>query len=111
MNEFFLEEQAVLLPRPTMPFSLTQIAGGKVDPYATVRVDKNRCSVPSRYVGFKFKVHLDIDRVNLFHAGKRLATHPRVFGNNKRQLDPDPFMMPAPCASGGRAGRRRWRDS
>jgi hypothetical protein len=40
----------------------------------------------------KVKVHLDIDRVHLFHGGKKLATHSRVFGNNKWQLDPDHYL-------------------
>jgi transposase len=92
VNEFFLEEQTGLLPLPAVPFTITQISGGKVDPYATVRVDKNRYSVPSRYVGFKVQIQMDIDRVDLFHAGKRLATHLRVFGNNKWQLDPDHYL-------------------
>jgi hypothetical protein len=35
---------------------------------------------------------MDIDQVDLFHAGKRLATHPRVFGNNKWQLNPDHYL-------------------
>jgi transposase len=92
VNEFFREEQAKLLPLPAVPFTVTQISNGKVDPYATVRVDKNRYSVPSRYVGFKVQVQMDIDRVDLFHAGKKLATHPRVFGNNKWQLNPDHYL-------------------
>jgi transposase len=92
VNEFFQEEQASLLSLPAAPFTVTQISSGKVDPYATVRVDKNRYSVPSRYVGFKMQVQMDIDRVELFHAGKRLAAHPRVFGNNKWQLNPDHYL-------------------
>ncbi len=92
VNEFFREEQAGLLPLPAMPFTVTQISSGKVDPYATVRVDKNRYSVPSRYVGLKVQVQMDVDRVELFHAGKRLATHLRVFGNNKWQLNPDHYL-------------------
>ena len=48
VNEFFQEEQAGLLPLPAVPFTVTQISSGKVDPSATVRVDKNRYSVPSR---------------------------------------------------------------
>jgi hypothetical protein len=43
-------------------------------------------------VGFKVQVQMDIDRIELFHAGKRLATHPRVFGNNKWQLTPDHYL-------------------
>jgi len=92
VNEFFQAEQVCLLPLPAGPFTVTQISSGKVDPYATVRVDKNRYSVPSRYVGLKVRVHLDINRVDLFHGGMKLASHPRVFGNNKWQLDPDHYL-------------------
>jgi len=113
VNEFFLEEQSGLLPLPAMPFTLTQTRSGKVDHYATVRVDKNRYSVPSRYVGLKVQVHLDIDRINLFHGGKRLATHPRVFGNNKWQLDPDHYLeliQQRPGAFQGARPIRQWRQ-
>jgi len=114
VNEFFQEEQAGLLPLPAMPFTVTQISGGKVDPYATVRVDKNRYSVPSRYVGFKVQVQMYIDRVELFHAGKRLATHPRVFGNNKWQLNPDHYLeliQQRPGAFQEARPMRQWRQS
>jgi len=92
VNELFREEQASLLPLPAGPFTVTQVSSGRVDHYATVRADKNRYSVPSRYVGLKVQVHLDIDRVHLFPGGKKLATHSRVFGNNKWQLDPDHYL-------------------
>jgi transposase len=114
VNEFFREEQAGLLQRPTMPFVVTQVSGAKVDPYATVRVDKNRYSVPSRYVGLKVQVQVDIDRVDLFHAGKRLATHPRVFGNNKWQLDPDHYLeliQQRPGSFHDARPMRQWRQS
>lgn len=114
VNEFFQEEQANLLPLPAVPFTVTQISSGKVDPYATVRVDKNRYSVPSRYVGLKVQVQMDINRIELFHAGKRLATHPRVFGNNKWQLTPDHYLeliQQRPGAFQEARPIRQWRQS
>jgi len=114
VNEFFREEQAGLLPLPSLPFTVTQISSGKVDHYATVRADKNRYSVPSRYVGLKVQVHLDIDRVYLFHGGKRLATHPRVFGNNKWQLNPDHYLeliQQRPGSFQEARPIRQWRES
>jgi transposase len=114
VNEFFQEEQAGLLSLPVMPFTVTQVNTGKVDPYATVRVDKNRYSVPSRYVGFKVQVQMDIDRVHLFHAGKRLATHLRIFGNNKWQLNPDHYLeliQQRPGAFQEARPLRQWRQS
>jgi hypothetical protein len=55
-------------------------------------VDKNRYSVPTRYAGFKVRVTLGVDRVDIFHEGKRIATHARLFGNNKWQLNPDHYL-------------------
>jgi transposase len=114
VNEFFQEEQAGLLPLPAVPFTVTQISSGKVDPYATVRVDKNRYSVPSRYVGLKVQVQMDIERIDLFHAGTRLATHPRVFGNNKWQLNPDHYLeliRQRPGAFQAARPIRQWRQN
>jgi len=77
-------------------------------------VDKNRYSVPSRYVGFKVQVQMDVDRVDLFHAGKRLATHPRVFGNNKWQLNPDHYLeliQQRPGAFQEARPMRQWRQN
>jgi transposase len=114
VNEFFLEEKAGLLSLPAVPFTAVQLSTGKVDPYATVRVDKNRYSVPSRYVGFKVQVQMDIERVDLFHGGKKLASHPRVFGNNKWQLDPDHYLellQQRPGAFQEARPLRQWRQN
>ncbi len=114
VNEFFQAEQASLLPLPAVPFTITQTRGGKVDHYATVRVDNNRYSVPSRYVGLKVQVLLDLDRVDLFHGGNRLATHPRVFGSNKWQLNPDHYLeliQQRPGAFEEARPLRQWRQS
>jgi len=69
-----------------------QTYDGRVDKYATVIVDKNRYSVPSRYAGFKAKVLLLVDQVQLFVCGKKLAVHERLYGNNKWSLNPDHYL-------------------
>jgi transposase len=92
VNQLFAQEQHGLLPLPDMPFSTVQTTSGKVDAYATVMVDKNRYSVPSRYAGLKVQVQLGLDRLDFYHGGKKLATHARIFGNNKWQLNPDHYL-------------------
>lgn len=52
-------------------------------------MDKNRYSVPTRYTGLRVRGHISVTQVEIFHDGQRLATHLRLFGNNKRQLNPD----------------------
>lgn len=114
VNELFAGEQGCLLPLPVAPFSTMQITAGKVDPYATVIVDKNRYSVPTRYTGLRVRVHLTVMQVEIFHDGKRLATHPRLFGNNKWQLHPDHYLeliQQRPGAFHDARPLRRWRET
>ncbi len=92
VNELFEEEKTHLLEIPSHPFSNIETVDGKVNPYATVVLDKNRYSVPTCYVGFAVKAILGVDRVEVFQGGKKIATHGRLFGNNKWQLNPDHYL-------------------
>jgi hypothetical protein len=67
------EKTVNLLPLPAGPFTVPdqQRQSGA---YATVKVDKNGYSVPSRYVGLKVQVQMEIDRIDLFNDGQKLAT-------------------------------------
>ena len=92
VTELYEEEKGHLVPLPEAVFSNVQAYDGRVDKYATVIVDKNRYSVPSRYAGFKAKVLLYVDQVQLFVCGKKLAVHQRLYGNNKWSLNPDHYL-------------------
>ncbi len=114
VNELFAGEQSWLLPLPAAPFTVIQITTGKVDSYATVIVDKNRYSVPTFYAGLKVQVQLAVTHLETFHNGKRLATHLRLFGNNKWQLNPDHYLeliQQRPEAFHGARPLRRWRET
>jgi hypothetical protein len=92
-----------------------------VDKYSTVVVDKNRYSVPVSYAWLKVRVELSIDGVDIFHDGRRIAHHERLFGNNKWQLDPSitwngktqarAFDSALSSAGGVKSGRRASRSS
>ncbi|MBW1707936.1 MAG: IS21 family transposase [Deltaproteobacteria bacterium] len=92
VNELYEQEKAHLLRLPETVFSNLQTFDGSVDKYATVIVDKNRYSVPTRYAGFKAKVLLSVDQVQLFVCGKKAAVHERLYGNNKWSLNPDHYL-------------------
>jgi transposase len=92
VNGLFEGEKTHLIAIPSHPFSNLKIAESKINHYATAIVDKNRYSVPTRYAGFKVRVTLGVDRVDIFHDSKRIATHRRLFGNNKWQLNPDHYL-------------------
>ena len=56
--------------------------------YSTVICDKNRYSVPTRYFGLKIRLVLYVDRIDIFHGGRKITSHLRLYGNNKWQLNP-----------------------
>jgi transposase len=92
VNELFEHERQHLLRLPAVAFSNIQTRTGKINPYSTLLVDKNHYSAPARFVGFTVHINLGIDRIDIFWDGKKIATHPRVFGNNKWQLDPQHYL-------------------
>ena len=92
VEELFEKERSHLISLPPIPFSNTMIGDGKVNHYSTILVDKNHYSVPTRYAGLKAKVNIGIDKIEIFWDGKRIASHGRVFGNNKWQLEPQHYL-------------------
>jgi len=115
VNELYEEEKGHLLALPEAAFSNVQIPnGGRADKYATVIVDKNRYSVPSRYAGFRVKVLLYVDRVEIFNGTKKLAVHERLYGNNKWGLNPDHYLeliQQRPMSFHSARPIRQWRQS
>ena len=114
VNELFEAEKAALLENPDIPFSNLQIYDGKADKYSTVIVDKNRYSVPTRYAGFKMRVLLYVDRVEIYYGSKKLSRHERAYGNNKWCLDPGHYLeliQQRPMAFNSARPIRQWRQS
>ena len=92
VNELYEEEKGYLLELPENPFSNIETYSVKADKYCTVIVDKNRYSVPSRYVGLQLQVVATVDRVEIFYNRHKIASHGRVYGSNKWQLDPFHYL-------------------
>ncbi len=92
VGELFEQEKLQLISIPDSPYSNIMIGDGKVNHYSTVLIDKNHYSVPTSYVGLKAKVNMSIDKVEIFWDGKKIATHNRVFGINKWQLEPQHYL-------------------
>jgi transposase len=114
VNELYEKEKGHLLSLPDIPFSNLETAGGKVDKYATVVVDKNRYSVPTSYAYFKVNVVLYVDRVEIFYGSKKIASHDRLFGNNKWSLLPEHYLeliAQRPQAFESARVIRQWRPS
>lgn len=92
VDVLFEQEKQHLLSLPLTPFSNIHVHAGKADKYSTVIVDKNRYSVPSRYASYPVKVQLMVDRVDIYFSGKKIASHARLFNNNKWSLHPDHYL-------------------
>jgi hypothetical protein len=88
VNELFERERRHLLSLPEVSFSNVDTASAKVDKYSTVTVDKNRYSVPTRFGRMQVRVILHVNQVEIFYGSRKIATHPRLYGNNKWQLNP-----------------------
>jgi hypothetical protein len=112
VNELYEDERGHLLSLPEAAFSNVQISGGRADKYATVIVDKNRYSVPSRYAGFRVTAMHHADLVEIFISAKRVAAHERSYGNNKWILSPDHYLeliQQRPMAFNNARPIRQWR--
>ena len=105
------KEHLIELPAPFANISLLET---KVDKYSTVVVDKNRYSVPVSHTRVKARVELSVDRVDIFYDGRRIASHERLFGNNKWQLNPQHYLeliQRKPGAFDCALVIRRWRPA
>ncbi len=114
VNDLYKREKPHLIAMPVSVFSNVQTYDGKADKYATVIVDKNRYSVPSRYAGFKAKIILRVDQVEIYICGKRQAVHERVYGNNKWCLKPEHYLeliQQRPMSFNSARPIRQWRET
>jgi len=114
VNELYEKEKRHLLSIPDIPFSNLEISSGKADKYATVVVDKNRYSVPASYAYFKINIVLYVARVEIFYGSKKIASHERLYGNNKWSLLPEHYLeliQQRPQAFESARPIRQWRKS
>ena len=114
VNELYEQEKRHLIALPDLPFGNLQTVSGKINKYATVVVDKNRYSAPTRYVHCKVNVVLHVDRVEIFYDNKKIASHDRLFSNNQWSLDPDHYLeliQQRPQAFHSARPIRQWRSS
>ena len=110
----FEREKEHLIPLPAVPMSNMRLLETRINKYATVVADKNHYSVPVSHVRLRVRVELAIDRVDIFHDGRRIASHARLFGNNKWQLDPQHYLeliRRKPGAFDSALVIRRWRPA
>lgn len=74
------------LPSLTYEFAIWRIAKVNIDYH--VEADKAYYSVPYQLVGQKLDVRLTQNVVEIFHHGKRVASHRRAYGKGQYATDP-----------------------
>lgn len=95
-------EQAFLAPLPKTPFEVcTWVYGRKVNLNFHVIFEKNNYSVPHALVGKKVDLKVTDAMVDVYHAGERVASHPRIpsflqyrYSTNAEHM-PEEFVKPA----------------
>ena len=114
VNELYEEEKNHLLDLPEVAYSNVDLSNGRVDKYSTVIIDKNRYSVPTQYSGFRVKVIIGVDKVEIFNGNKKIATHERKFGKNKWCLKPEHYLdliLMRPMSFDSARPIKEWRKS
>lgn len=88
IEERHAAERTRLLPLPERPFDNHKPVAVRISRYQTAQVDRNRYSVPTRYVGRWLWAHVGCEQIVLYSDQQKVAEHPRLFGNSKWQIDP-----------------------
>lgn len=85
-----------LLDEEFLPFNeiyqYARLKEVKVDTYQLIHLDKNRYSVPTKYVGKRVQVKIYPFKIKVIYNGNIIAEHDRLFGRNKENLNPYHFL-------------------
>ncbi len=73
-------------------FDHARLTTAKIDTYQLAHIDRNRYSVPTKYVGQKVDVKIYPFKVKIICKGNLIAEHDRLFSKNKDSLDPYHFL-------------------
>ena len=86
----------LLLSEEFLPFEevyqYARITDASVDTYQLIHVDRNRYSVPTRYVGKKVQVRIYPFKLVISYKGEIIAEHDRLFGRDKEFLNPYHYL-------------------
>jgi transposase len=81
-NDIFkTEERTLLLPLPEKPFERSEWRKSKVGMDYCIQVERQRYSVPCRFIGNEVDVRMTRSIVEIFKDGERISSHPRLYGS------------------------------
>ena len=90
----FEEEKPFLLPLPKRPFELSEWKIATVAPNYHISVDKQNYSVPYEYIKQKVDIRITRSTVEIFFGGKRICSHPRLYGRLGQYSTVEAHMPP-----------------
>ena len=73
-------------------YQYARIKEAKVDTYQLIHLERNRYSVPTRYVGKRVQINIYPFKITITYKGELIAEHERLFGRNKEHLDPYHYL-------------------
>src|SRR6266567_2892367 len=79
LGDRWQQERAALRPLPPRPFACALTRLVPVSSTSLVQVDRNRYSVPCRYVGRTLRLALSTERVTVWDGETSVAEHPRCY--------------------------------
>lgn len=82
------EEKALLKAPLAIPFDTDEVLAASVTKSYRITFDRNRYSVPSRFVGQSVLLRASDDRVAIFLGPKQIATHRRCWSVGEDVRDP-----------------------
>ena len=86
------QEQVALRPLPATPFPTAEVLTCRVDSSSRICVRTNHYSVPVALVDQAVEVQLHAQQLELFHRGRRVATHERLAGRFGERLVLDHYL-------------------
>ena len=88
VGEAWEAERPHLLPLARFPWSCCTVHALKASRSSVVRFEGNRYSVPAGYAGRNVLLRAYVNRVDIAHGERIIASHPRSYGRGQDILDP-----------------------
>lgn len=93
ITELHLADNACLLQLPGKAYECVRFEHVKADKYGFIRVDQKQYSTSPRFAGQAVTVKISFDTVTILNTDNEiLVTHPRIYGDEKRSLDWQPYL-------------------
>lgn len=91
-GELLAEDRDAFLPLPAVPFEACRKVSTFASSLSLVRFDTNDYSVPVRYAHHPVVVKGYVEHVEVYHQGRRIAAHRRLWGKEGVVFDPVHYL-------------------